>query len=56
MLRFYIPNMTCGSCAESVTKALLSEETTVGYKANGSAALTGPPLFRITACLGTRPR
>jgi copper chaperone CopZ len=24
MLRFYIPNMTCGSCAKSVTKALLS--------------------------------
>ena len=24
MLRFYIPNMTCGGCAKSVTKALLS--------------------------------
>ncbi len=24
MLRFYIPNMTCGGCAQSVTKALLS--------------------------------
>lgn len=24
MLRFYIPNMTCGGCASSVTKALLS--------------------------------
>ena len=24
MLRFYIPNMTCGGCARSVTKALLS--------------------------------
>ena len=23
MLRFYIPNMTCGGCARSVTKALL---------------------------------
>lgn len=23
MLRFYIPNMTCGGCASSVTKALL---------------------------------
>ncbi|MNL46520.1 Heavy-metal-associated domain protein [compost metagenome] len=23
MLRFYIPNMTCGGCAQSVTKALL---------------------------------
>ena len=24
MHRFYIPNMTCGGCARSVTKALLS--------------------------------
>lgn len=24
MHRFYIPNMTCGGCAKSVTKALLS--------------------------------
>lgn len=24
MLRFHIPNMTCGGCAKSVTKALLS--------------------------------
>ena len=24
MLRFYIPNMTCGGCAKAVTKALLS--------------------------------
>lgn len=24
MLRFYIPNMTCGGCAKSVSKALLS--------------------------------
>ena len=24
MLRFYIPNMTCGGCAKSVTQALLS--------------------------------
>lgn len=24
MLRFNIPNMTCGGCAKSVTKALLS--------------------------------
>ncbi len=24
MLRFYIPNMTCGGCAKTVTKALLS--------------------------------
>ncbi len=24
MLHFYIPNMTCGGCAKSVTKALLS--------------------------------
>ena len=24
MLRFYIPNMTCGGCVRSVTKALLS--------------------------------
>ncbi|MNR79943.1 hypothetical protein D3C72_106560 [compost metagenome] len=24
MLRFYIPNMTCGGCAKIVTKALLS--------------------------------
>ncbi|MCF7752141.1 heavy-metal-associated domain-containing protein [Bacillus subtilis subsp. subtilis] len=24
MLRFHIPNMTCGGCAASVTKALLS--------------------------------
>lgn len=24
MLRFYIPNMTCGGCAKSVAKALLS--------------------------------
>ncbi|CAI1959795.1 heavy-metal-associated domain-containing protein [Serratia quinivorans] len=24
MLRFYIPNMTCGGCASSVTKVLLS--------------------------------
>lgn len=24
MLRFYIPNMSCGGCAKSVTKALLS--------------------------------
>ena len=24
MLRFYIPNMTCGGCAKSVTTALLS--------------------------------
>ncbi|EGM71944.1 heavy-metal-associated domain-containing protein [Shewanella sp. HN-41] len=24
MLRFYIPNMTCGGCAKSVTKTLLS--------------------------------
>ncbi|MCL5426859.1 MAG: heavy-metal-associated domain-containing protein [Gammaproteobacteria bacterium] len=24
MLQFYIPNMTCGGCANSVTKALLS--------------------------------
>lgn len=23
MLRFYIPNMTCGGCARSVTQALL---------------------------------
>lgn len=23
MLRFYIPNMSCGGCAKSVTKALL---------------------------------
>lgn len=24
MIRFHIPNMTCGGCAKSVTKALLS--------------------------------
>ena len=24
MHRFYIPNMTCGGCAKSVTRALLS--------------------------------
>lgn len=24
MLRFYVPNMTCGGCAASVEKALLS--------------------------------
>ncbi|HAX21965.1 MAG TPA: heavy metal transport/detoxification protein [Hydrogenophaga sp.] len=24
MIRFHIPNMTCGGCARSVTKALLS--------------------------------
>ncbi|SSC66227.1 MULTISPECIES: heavy-metal-associated domain-containing protein [Rhizobiaceae] len=24
MLRFQVPNMTCGGCAKSVTKALLS--------------------------------
>ncbi|MGE7955616.1 heavy-metal-associated domain-containing protein [Pseudomonas sp. NPDC089530] len=24
MLRFHIPNMTCGGCAKSVTRALLS--------------------------------
>lgn len=24
MLHFYIPNMTCGGCAKSVTKALLN--------------------------------
>lgn len=24
MLRFHIPNMTCGGCAKSVTQALLS--------------------------------
>lgn len=24
MHRFYIPNMTCGGCAKSVTKALLN--------------------------------
>ncbi len=24
MLRFHIPNMSCGGCAKSVTKALLS--------------------------------
>ncbi|QYF93085.1 heavy-metal-associated domain-containing protein [Massilia sp. PAMC28688] len=24
MIRFYIPNMTCGGCAKSVTSALLS--------------------------------
>src|SRR5690606_10614876 len=24
LLRFYIPNMSCGGCAKSVTKALLS--------------------------------
>lgn len=24
MLRFYIPNMTCGGCAKSVTRAILN--------------------------------
>lgn len=27
MLRFHIPNMTCGGCAKSATKALLSVDS-----------------------------
>lgn len=30
MHRFHIPNMTCGGCAKSVTKALLSVDPLAG--------------------------
>lgn len=36
MLRFHIPNMTCG-CAKSVTKALLSVDPQAGIKTDPSA-------------------
>jgi len=32
MLSFYIPNMTCGGCAKSVTKALLSVDPQAGIE------------------------
>lgn len=32
MHRFYIPNMTCGGCAKSVTKALLSVDPQAGIE------------------------
>lgn len=37
MLRFHIPNMTCGGCAKSVTKALLSVDPQAGIVTDPSA-------------------
>lgn len=37
MLRFYIPNMTCGDCAKSVTKALLSVDPQARIETDPSA-------------------
>lgn len=37
MIRFYIPNMTCGGCANSVTKALLSVDPQAHIQANPPA-------------------
>lgn len=34
MLRFHIPNMTCGGCARSVTKALLGVDPQARIKAD----------------------
>ena len=34
MHRFHIPNMTCGGCAKSVTKALLSVDPQARVKAD----------------------
>ncbi len=37
MHRFYIPNMTCGGCAKSVTKALLSVDPQAGIETDALA-------------------
>lgn len=37
MLRFYIPNMTCGGCAKSVVKALLSFDPQARIETDPSA-------------------
>ncbi|TCV97718.1 copper chaperone [Luteibacter rhizovicinus] len=37
MHRFYIPNMTCGGCAKSVTKALLSVDSQARIETDPSA-------------------
>lgn len=47
MLRFYIPNMTCGGCAKSITKALLSVDPQAHIE-------TDPPAreVRVDSALG----
>ena len=37
MLRFYIPNMTCGGCAKSVSRALLSVDPQARIDTNPAA-------------------
>ena len=37
MLRFYIPNLTCGGCAKSVTMALLSVDPQARIETNPPA-------------------
>jgi copper chaperone len=37
MHRFYIPNMTCGGCAKSVTRALLSVDPEARIEADPAA-------------------
>ena len=37
MLRFHIPNMTCGGCAKSVTNALLSVDPQARIEADPPA-------------------
>ena len=34
MLRFHVPNMTCGGCAKSVTKAIQSVDSQAGIEAD----------------------
>ena len=40
MLRFHIPNMTCGGCAKSVKKALLSVDPQARIE-------TDPPMRKV---------
>lgn len=37
MIRFHIPNMTCGGCANSVTKAVLSVDPHARIETNPPA-------------------
>ena len=66
MRRFYLPDMTCGGCARSVTRALQSvdpqarietdpppREVRVGSMAEGAAIL--PALREAGYPAGTRP-
>jgi copper chaperone len=37
MLRFHVPNMTCGGCARSVTKAIQSVDSAAGIETDPAA-------------------